>query len=375
MTVGPEERPRRDGDRSRAGVRAVEERQAETGRSGDSLAIEIGRRLGAWWVVSGAYQRIGDRIRITAQLVEVLKGTLLRTLKIDGPRRRDLRAAGPHRLRSEPKPEREAGEGRGRRDRARRDLIGRSVRGLLSRRVEHAIGRPRRDRSRDRAVRAGRAARSEVRVGVGGARWRLHLEGRVPRHAAAAGARRSSRCAARSDSTRRSSVPMCGWAARSPDSGKLDEGLGVAAASGRDRAGQRRCASDAGARVLAVEGDGARRHRRAAQGARASIPRPGTRTCSSRCSRRSAANLDAAEASARQAIELQERAMSGTEGLLIVGAHSRLGYVHYLRGELRRGVRRVPPRAGVGEHERPRAARTHGDRAASEAQRRASRAR
>ena len=57
---------------------------AETGRSGDSLAIEIGRRLGAWWVVSGAYQRLGDRIRITAQLVEVLNGTLLRTLKIDG---------------------------------------------------------------------------------------------------------------------------------------------------------------------------------------------------------------------------------------------------------------------------------------------------
>jgi tetratricopeptide (TPR) repeat protein len=44
-------------------------------------------------------------------------------------------------------------------------------------------------------------------------------------------------------------------------------------------------------------------------------------------------NLDAAEVAARQAIELQERAMSGTEGLLIVGAHSRLGYVHYLRGD------------------------------------------
>jgi tetratricopeptide (TPR) repeat protein len=44
-------------------------------------------------------------------------------------------------------------------------------------------------------------------------------------------------------------------------------------------------------------------------------------------------NLDAAEASARHAIELQERAMSGTEGLLIVGAHARLGYVHYLRGD------------------------------------------
>jgi tetratricopeptide (TPR) repeat protein len=44
-------------------------------------------------------------------------------------------------------------------------------------------------------------------------------------------------------------------------------------------------------------------------------------------------DLDAAEVSARQAIELQERAISGTQGLLIVGAHARLGYVYYLRGE------------------------------------------
>jgi tetratricopeptide (TPR) repeat protein len=47
-------------------------------------------------------------------------------------------------------------------------------------------------------------------------------------------------------------------------------------------------------------------------------------------------DLDAAELSARQAIELQERAISGTQGLLIVGAHGRLGYVHYLRGDYER---------------------------------------
>jgi tetratricopeptide (TPR) repeat protein len=44
-------------------------------------------------------------------------------------------------------------------------------------------------------------------------------------------------------------------------------------------------------------------------------------------------HLGEAEAAAREAIELQERAISGTEGLLIVGAHARLGYVHYLRRE------------------------------------------
>ena len=86
-------------------------------------------------------------------------------------------------------------------------------------------------------------------------------------------------------------------------------------------------------------------------------------------------NLDAAETSARQAIELQERAMSGTEGLLIVGAHapSRLRALPARR--LRCRLRRVPPRAGVRVNERSRAARAHADRAASEAQRRASRTR
>jgi tetratricopeptide (TPR) repeat protein len=43
--------------------------------------------------------------------------------------------------------------------------------------------------------------------------------------------------------------------------------------------------------------------------------------------------LPAAETSARRALELQKQAVSGTQGLLIVGANTRLGYVHYLRGE------------------------------------------
>ena len=80
-------------------------------------------------------------------------------------------------------------------------------------------------------------------------------------------------------------------------------------------------------------------------------------------------NLDAAEESARHAIELQERAMSGTEGLLIVGAHARLGYVHYLRQQYAPRVRRVPARARGPDHERPRAARAHAHRTAPEAER------
>ena len=43
-------------------------------RVDDRQAMELGRRLGATVVVSGGYQRLGERIRITAQAVEVSGG-------------------------------------------------------------------------------------------------------------------------------------------------------------------------------------------------------------------------------------------------------------------------------------------------------------
>ena len=50
----------------------------------DQLAADVGRRLGATWTIGGAYQRLGQQIRITAHLVDVDTGTLSRTVKIDG---------------------------------------------------------------------------------------------------------------------------------------------------------------------------------------------------------------------------------------------------------------------------------------------------
>jgi serine/threonine protein kinase/Tfp pilus assembly protein PilF len=50
----------------------------------DRLAIELGRGLGARWIISGAYQRIGESIRITARFVEMSTGAVLRNVKIDG---------------------------------------------------------------------------------------------------------------------------------------------------------------------------------------------------------------------------------------------------------------------------------------------------
>jgi non-specific serine/threonine protein kinase len=50
----------------------------------ESLAIDIGRRLGATWVVVGGFQRLGDLVRITANFVEVHSGQVRRTVKVDG---------------------------------------------------------------------------------------------------------------------------------------------------------------------------------------------------------------------------------------------------------------------------------------------------
>ena len=48
-------------------------------------AVEVGRRLGTPWVVAGGYQRLGDRIRITARLVHVASGTVTRAANVAGP--------------------------------------------------------------------------------------------------------------------------------------------------------------------------------------------------------------------------------------------------------------------------------------------------
>jgi serine/threonine protein kinase/Tfp pilus assembly protein PilF len=50
----------------------------------ESLAIDIGRRLGATWVVVGGFQKLGELVRITAHFVEVATGAVKRTVKVDG---------------------------------------------------------------------------------------------------------------------------------------------------------------------------------------------------------------------------------------------------------------------------------------------------
>jgi len=50
----------------------------------ETVAIDIGRRLAASWILGGGYQRIGEMIRITARVIDVDTGEVIRTVKIDG---------------------------------------------------------------------------------------------------------------------------------------------------------------------------------------------------------------------------------------------------------------------------------------------------
>ena len=50
----------------------------------DDAAIEEGRRLGAAWLVTGGYQRLGESMRITARLVHAETGNTAAGIKVDG---------------------------------------------------------------------------------------------------------------------------------------------------------------------------------------------------------------------------------------------------------------------------------------------------
>ena len=305
--------------------------QAETGRSGDGLAIEIGRRLGAWWVVSGAYQRIGDRIRITSQLVEVLKGTLLRTVKIDG--RVDEIFELQDRIVFDLSRSLNVKLGKAEAEAIERDETS-SVeafeaysRGVLNMRT---AGRDAIDRAIalfERAVQldpkyasawAALGGAHTLKGGFLGMPQLLEKAIEPLRRALALNPRL---------------VNAHVWLGSAlAGLGKLDEGLASLQ------------------KAVEIEPDNADAHQTLARAywlskgmvpegiaelrkALALNPEAGYTHLQLSMLEALSGNFDAAEASARQAIELQERAMSGTEGLLIVGAHARLGYVYYLRGD------------------------------------------
>ncbi len=68
-----------------APVREAMRRAGAEGREADeTLAVRVGRELGARWVLSGGVQRSGKAIRVTARLADVEGQRVLKTVKLDG---------------------------------------------------------------------------------------------------------------------------------------------------------------------------------------------------------------------------------------------------------------------------------------------------
>jgi len=49
-----------------------------------TMASSLGREVGARWILTGGYQKISEMLRITARVVDVETGEVVRTVKIDG---------------------------------------------------------------------------------------------------------------------------------------------------------------------------------------------------------------------------------------------------------------------------------------------------
>jgi serine/threonine protein kinase/Tfp pilus assembly protein PilF len=303
-------------------------RPSET--ASEHLPVEIGRRLGAWWVVSGAYQRLGERIRVTAQLVEVLTGKLIRTVKVDG--RVDEIFELQDRIVFNVSRGLDVKLGREDAEAIERDET-RSIeafeaysRGVLNLR---SAGREAMDRAIglfERAVTID-PTYATAWSALGGAYYLKGLFLGLPdlHHKAMEQLRRAI---ALNPALANAHV----WLGSALlQLGEVDQGIASLETAGRldpDNADVHQTLARAFWLFRGMVPDGIAELRRAI----ALNPEGGYSYLQLAMLEALSGHLDEAEAAARQAIELQERAMSGTEGLIIVGAHARLGYVHYLRG-------------------------------------------
>jgi serine/threonine protein kinase/tetratricopeptide (TPR) repeat protein len=297
----------------------------------DRLAIEIGRRLGTWWVVTGAYQRIGPRIRITTQVIEVLRGTLIKTLKIDGAidnifelqdrivfelsRSLDLKV------------DKVQAEAIAKDETSSVEAFEAYSRGLLNMRqatrdsIDRAIALFERASELDPKYAAAWAA-------LGGA---FQLKGMFL--GLTEFANKAIEVLHRAIGLQPEEAAAHAWLGLALlNLGRVDEAitsLRQAVMLEPDNAQ----GHQALARALWM---GKGRVADAIEHLRRSTtlnPEAGYSYLQLSYLQSLSGDLDAAEEAARTAIELQERAVSGMQGLLIVGAHARLGYVYYLRGD------------------------------------------
>ena len=308
-------------------------------RLDESLAIDIGRRLGATWVVVGGFQRLGELVRITANFVDVHSGQVRRNGQGRRPDRRHLRPAGQDRLRADAGAERRAARHRGRRHRAAGNQVGRRLRELRARHDEPAAGDARLDRAGDCRVRGGDALRLRVRHGLGRARRRICAEGQLPvslQDLVVKGLEMEQRALA-IDPDLSDAHAWLWYCAAVAEPGRRGDELRFTRRSASIPATVRRIRRWP-ARSGSARGTSPPRFR-CSSARSCSIPKPATRTCSSGCCCRGKGATREAERVLRRAVDLQDQFISGNAGLQMVGANARLGYVYYLQGRNAEAIR------------------------------------
>jgi tetratricopeptide (TPR) repeat protein len=317
----------------------LQRNMAVSGRPADDRqALDLGRRLGATFVVAGAYQRLRERVRITGQVVEVPTGRSAATVKLDGTidqifdlqdqlvqelartgMEHDIASSERKALEDDTDVSIEAFEAYSRGmlnlRLASRDSVDRAI-GLFERALELSPGYV------------------EAMVALGGA---LDMKGTflsMPDLVRRGLALLQKAVAARPDSAE-AHVRLGDTLA---DLGRTDEGIA------ETREGLRLAPSNAMAHSNLAraywmgkgEIDLAITHFRRALELN---PDAGYTHLQLALLFVLRGDLDDAEREARAAVLLQEQAMSGTQGLMVVGAHSRLGYIFYRRGQYDEAIR------------------------------------
>ena len=324
----------------------------------ESLAIDIGRRLGATWVVVGGFQRLGELVRITANFVDVATGEVRRTVKVDG------RIGEIFALQDKIVFELSQGLNLALRGTEIADIEKRETRSVEAY-ESYARGMMNlRLASRDSIERAISAFEDAIRhdqeyamawAALGGA---YSLKGsflsisdlvrkgvEMERRAVAidpdlADAHMWLGTALLSLGQVDDAIASINEAIRlEPENGQALSGPWAA------RTGPGRAISPPRSRLSAAPSS--------------SIPKPATPICSWGCCSRGKGKYEEAEAVCRRAVELQDQYISGNAGLQVVGANARLGYVFYLQGRYEEAHPRVRARPRVRRVERSRAQGTH----------------
>ncbi|MBL8137403.1 MAG: protein kinase [Acidobacteria bacterium] len=311
---------------------------ALTGRMEDERqSIELGRRLGATWVVAGAVQRLGDRVRVTAQTIAVDEGRTVSSTKLDGTLNDvfDLQ------------------------DRLVEELVRQGLQRELEQSEKRAIGADAHDPEAYEAYSRGMlnlrlASEESVARGIALFEQALGIEPDYVDALVALGGALQQRGAflAKPDTLARSRALLEQAIALAPERADAHVRLGQVLAT----AGETDAAEAEIRRGLALDGDSSLGHSQLARllwlgrariddaithfsRAAALAPQAGYTYLQLALLQALSGDLAGAERSAQAAVDLQEKAMSGTQGLIVVGAHTRLGYVHYLAGRYDEAIR------------------------------------